>query len=72
MNSINSYLSSINSLTSFYTAKIGTYKITYLDYDIVGNLFGTDGSSGTALIEVNAKEYWSYGGTYSTTTGQPL
>jgi len=65
-------ISSINSLTSFYTSKIGTYKITYLGEDIVGDLFGTDGSSGNAIIEVRAKEYWSYGGTYDTITGQPL
>jgi hypothetical protein len=65
-------ISFINSLTSFYTSKIGTYNIKYLDNDFTGDLFGTDGSSGNALIEINAKEYWSYGGTYNTTTGQPL
>ena len=65
-------ISFVNSLTSFFTAKIGTYNIKYLDYDFSGDLFGPDGSSGNALIEVRAKEYWSYGGTYNTTTGQPL
>jgi hypothetical protein len=65
-------ISSINSLTSFYTSKIGTYKITYLDYDIVGDLFGSDGSSGSALIEINAREYWPYGETYNASTGLPL
>lgn len=65
-------ISSINSTTSFYTAKIGTYYIKYLNYTFTGDLFGQADSSGSALIEVNAKEYWSYGGTYNTSTGQPL
>jgi hypothetical protein len=65
-------ISSINSLTSFYTSKIGTYKINYLNYELIGDLFGPDGSSGAALIEINAKEYWSYGGTYNTSNGSFL
>jgi hypothetical protein len=65
-------LACVNSLTSVYTAKIGTYYIKYLGYTFTGDLFGQAGSSGSALIEVNAKEYWSYGGTYNTSTGQPL
>jgi hypothetical protein len=68
----NFYISFINSITSFYTSKIGTYNFKYLDNDLSGDLFGTDGSSGNALIEIRAKEYWSYGGTYNTTTGEPL
>ena len=66
------YISFINALTSpsfFYSAKIGTYKITYLEYVIEGDLFGPNGSAGSALIEINAREYWSYGGTYNTSTG---
>jgi hypothetical protein len=65
-------IASINALTSYvptFTSKIGTYKITYLDYDIEGDLFGADGSSGSALIEIKAKEYWTYGGTYNSQTG---
>jgi len=65
-------IGSINSASSSYTSKIGTYKITYLDSNISGDLFGADGSSGNALIEIRAKEYWSYGGTYSTSSGSPL
>ena len=65
-------ISFVDSLTYFYTAKIGTYNIKYLDYDFSGDLFGPDGSSGAVLIEVKAKEYWSYGDTYNTTTGKPL
>jgi hypothetical protein len=66
------FISSINSTSSGYTSKIGTYKITYLGHNIAGDLFGQDGSSGNALIEIRAKEYWSYGGTYSTSIGSPL
>jgi hypothetical protein len=65
-------ISSINAISSYalsFTAKIGTYKITYLDYDITGDIFGADGSYGFALIEINAKEYWTYGGTYNSQTG---
>jgi hypothetical protein len=65
-------IGSINSASSSYTSKIGTYKITYLDSNISGDLFGSDGSFGNALIEIRAKEYWSYGGTYSTSNGSPL
>jgi hypothetical protein len=66
------FIASINALTLFaptFTSKIGTYKITYLDFDIEGDLFGPDGSFGSALIEINAREYWSYGGTYNTSNG---
>jgi hypothetical protein len=65
-------VSSVNSLSSGYTSKIGTYKITYLDIDLVGDIFGNDGSFGNVLIEINAKEYWPYAGTYDTATGNRL
>jgi hypothetical protein len=66
-------IETIGTLTSIFTHKIGTYKITYLNYDIVGDLFAQSaGSLGSALIEIRAKEYWSYGGTYNTSTGQLL
>jgi hypothetical protein len=65
---------SINSASSTDGggAKIGTYKITYLNFEISGDLFGSDGSSGSASIQIDAKEYWSYGGTYDTSTGSRL
>ena len=66
------FVVSINALSlysPFFAAKIGTYKITYLDYDITGDIFSADGSSGSALIEIRAKEYWTYGGTYNSQTG---
>jgi hypothetical protein len=69
------FIASINALTSLvptFGSKIGTYKITYSGFQIVGDLFGPDGSSGSALIEIEAKQYWSYGGTYNTSTGEPL
>ena len=68
-------IASINALTSFaptFESKVGTYKITYSGFQIVGDLFGPDGSSGSALIEIEARQYWSFGGTYDTTTGEPL
>jgi hypothetical protein len=68
-------ISSINSASSKgvgSVSKIGTYKITYLNFEIGGDLFGSDGSSGSASIQIDAKEYWSYGGTYDTSTGSRL
>jgi len=63
------YIVSVNAITlsvPSFGSKIGTYKITFSGSEINGDLFGPDGSSGSALIEINAKEYWSYGGTYDT------
>jgi hypothetical protein len=69
------YIASVNALTQLvptFGSKVGTYKITYSGLEINGDLFGPDGSSGSALIEINAKEYWSYGGTYNTSNGSAL
>jgi hypothetical protein len=67
-------IGSINSSSSKEGggSKIGTYKITYLDFEIIGDIFGQDGSSGSVLIEINAREYWPYGETYNASTGLPL
>ena len=67
-------IGSINSASSKDGggSKIGTFKIKYLDLEVIGDLFGSDGSSGSALIEINAREYWPYGETYNASTGLPL
>jgi hypothetical protein len=52
---------------------VGTYT-----FDVLGvstatkTLYGPDGYSGSATAVVSAKEYWSYDGTYNTSTGMPL
>jgi hypothetical protein len=59
---------------------VGSYSISFGDFTKNGILYGTadgeaqrDGSiSGDVSLQIRAKEYWSYGGTYNTETGQPL
>jgi hypothetical protein len=52
---------------------VGTYT-----FDVLGvstaprTLYGPDGYSASVTAVVSAKEYWSYGGTYNTSTGEPL
>jgi len=52
---------------------VGTYT-----FDVIGvsttprTLYGPPNLSGSATAIVSAKEYWSYGGTYDTSTGLPL
>jgi hypothetical protein len=57
-----------------YNTNVGIYQISLNGFTISGDLYAADdlAPSGTALIEIRAKEYWSYGGTYSTTTGESL
>lgn len=55
-----------------YSSVVGTYYLSFLDYIVQGDLFGADGASGDVEVEINAKEYWSYGGTYNTETGEKL
>ena len=66
------YIEGFNCLTYLFTDKVGTYNISYLNHQISGDLFGPPDTSGTTLIEINAKTYWSYGGTYDTATGNRL
>jgi hypothetical protein len=66
------YIEGFNCLTFSFTEKVGTYNVSYLNHQISGDLFGPPDTSGSTLIEINAKTYWSYGGTYDTTTGTRL
>jgi hypothetical protein len=54
--------------------QVGSYDINFFGGSISGIL--TAGSfaiaSGSLKMVFNATEYWSYGGTYNTTTGEPL
>jgi len=56
------------------TKIVGSYSISFGGFTKNGNLYGpADGDesvSGDLLLEIRAKEYWSYGGTYDTTTGE--
>lgn len=58
--------------------KIGTIRFLFNGYTISKNLYTNDGQSpwtgtnGNVLIDIICKEYWSYGGTYDTATGNPL
>jgi hypothetical protein len=60
--------------TYYFYPKLGTYKITFAGEEISGDIFSSYSAnfSGTMSIEIRGKEYWSYGGTYNTQTGQPL
>jgi hypothetical protein len=52
---------------------VGTYTLNVLGISATPKtLYGPDGYSGSATAVVSAKEYWSYGGTYDTATGNPL
>jgi hypothetical protein len=55
-----------------YPAVVGTYYLSFLDYLFEGDLYGAGGVSGNVEVEINAKEYWSYGGTYNTETGEKI
>ena len=51
----------------------GSYNITFYDGTLTGKLWSTFAdTAASCVITVNAKEYWSYGGTYNTSTGEPL
>jgi hypothetical protein len=58
--------------------KIGIFRFLFNGYTITKNLY-TDtaeppysGTSGNVQIDLTCTEYWSYGGTYDTSTGNPL
>ena len=57
-----------------YNTNVGIYQISLNGFTISGELYAADNlaPSGAALIEIRAKEYWSYGGTWNTSTGEPL
>jgi hypothetical protein len=51
---------------------VGTYTFDVLGVSTVPRTLYGPNLSGSVTAIVSAKEYWSYGGTYSTTTGEPL
>jgi hypothetical protein len=51
----------------------GSYNITFYDGTLTGKLWSTFAdTTASCVITVNAKEYWSYDGTYNTSSGAPL
>jgi len=53
--------------------KIGNVRFIFNDYTIVKDIYTDDtGAVGDVLIDFTCIEYWSYGGTWNTSTGQPL
>jgi len=52
---------------------VGTYTFEVLGVSTTPRtLYGPSDFSGSVTSIVSAKEYWSYGGTWNTSTGQPL
>jgi hypothetical protein len=55
---------------------VGAWSVRFLGGSITGNLYSqTNGSwdgSGGIIMTISATEYWSYGGTYDTSTGESL
>jgi hypothetical protein len=52
---------------------VGTYSFDVLGVSTTSRtLYGPQNLSGSVTAVVSAKEYWSYGKTYNTQTGQPL
>ena len=60
---------------------VGTWSMEFFGGPIVGNLYSQSGgsqtlgdwdSSSNIIMTISASEYWSYGGTYDTSTGEPL
>jgi len=53
--------------------KIGDVRLLFNGYIITKDLYVNEtGASGNVLIDLTCIEYWSYGGTYDTATGEPL
>jgi len=58
--------------------KIGTIRFIFNGYTIAKNLYTNDaeepwtGTNGNVLLDIICKEYWSYGGTWDTSTGELL
>jgi hypothetical protein len=52
---------------------VGVLRLIFNGYTIEKNLFSLEeDASGDVLIEFTCTQYWSYGGTYNTSTGEPL
>jgi len=53
--------------------KIGDVRLLFNGYTITKDLYINDtGASGNVLLDFTCTEYWSFGGTYDTATGEPL
>jgi len=53
--------------------KVGDARLLFNGYTITKDLYINDtGASGNVLLDFTCTEYWSYGGTYDTATGEPL
>jgi len=53
--------------------KVGSVRLIFNGYTIAKDLYTNDtGASGDVLIDFTCIEYWSYGGTWNTSTGEPL
>jgi hypothetical protein len=53
--------------------KIGDVRLLFNGYTITKDLYINDtGASGNVLLDFTCTEYWSYGGTYDTATGNLL
>jgi hypothetical protein len=62
----------VNANYPFFN-ECGSYTISFENYTLTGILYSGDyNGSGNVLVEIRAQEYWSYGGTYNTSTGARL
>ena len=52
--------------------QVGSYTLSFYDCDKSGPLYTLLATSGSVSIDIRATEYWSYGGTYNTSTGARL
>jgi hypothetical protein len=51
---------------------VGSWSISLFGTNIIGTAYSQSIASGSFNVNFTATEYWSYGGTYNTTTGEPL
>jgi len=50
----------------------GTFTMSWLGHNISAPLYGSTQPDPPFIAKFTAQEYWSYGGTYDTSTGAPL
>lgn len=60
-------------ISSIASNKVGVARLIFNGYTIAKDIFSSEsGAAGDVLIDFTCIEYWSYGGTYNTSTGLPL
>lgn len=60
-------------ISSTRQIKVGVARLIFNGYTIAKDIFSSEsGAVGDVLIDFTCIEYWSYGGTWNTSTGQPL